>query len=215
MAVKLRGVIFDLDGTLADTLPICISAFRDAVLGAGGRSYTDDEVTALFGPTEEGMLRHALAERWEEAMPSYLRLYEQAHDACTEPFAGIDAVLRTLQSRGVSMAVVTGKGPHSAEISLRRLCLITYFDLVEAGSPDGPIKPAAIRRVLDHWNIPAAEVAYVGDVPTDMDAAAEVGVVGLGAAWAATSTLRAAPASAAAHTFTTVDTFARWIADHT
>lgn len=213
--MKLRGVIFDLDGTLADTIPICISAFRDTVVGAGGRSYTDDEVTALFGPSEEGMLRHALAERWEEAMPSYLRLYERAHDACTEPFAGIDAVLRTLHSRGILTAVVTGKGPHSAEISLRRLGLLPYFDLVEAGSPDGPIKPAAIRRVLDRWGVPPAEVAYVGDHPHDMDAATEVGMVGLGATWAATAVLRADPSPAATHTFATVDTFAEWIAERT
>jgi beta-phosphoglucomutase-like phosphatase (HAD superfamily) len=53
---RLAGAIFDLDGTLVDTLPVCFAAFRRAFERLGGPPHSDDAIRALFGPSEEGMM---------------------------------------------------------------------------------------------------------------------------------------------------------------
>ena len=55
--MRLAGAIFDLDGTLADTLPACFAAFRTACAKLGGPAYTDAQIRGLFGPSEEGMVQ--------------------------------------------------------------------------------------------------------------------------------------------------------------
>ena len=58
--MSIKGVIFDLDGTLADTIPVCISAFRSAFERYSARGWDEEEIEALFGPTEEGSCRRAV-----------------------------------------------------------------------------------------------------------------------------------------------------------
>jgi pyrophosphatase PpaX len=65
---RLAGAIFDLDGTLVDTLPVCFAAFRRAVERLRGPPYSDDAIRALFGPSEEGMMQRAMPGQWREAV---------------------------------------------------------------------------------------------------------------------------------------------------
>ncbi len=204
-------MVFDLDGTLADTIPVCIAAFRSAFEKFTGRRYTDGEIEALFGPTEEGSCRLAVPDDWRGCLEAYLDGYERAHAELTEPFPGIEDALRLVKERRISLAVVTGKGPVSAQISLRRLGLESYFELVETGSPDGPIKPESLRRVLARWGMEPHEVAYLGDVAYDMEAAVEVGMIPLGAAWAESSTVHEALSTKPEAAFHDVGTFIEWI----
>jgi phosphoglycolate phosphatase-like HAD superfamily hydrolase len=205
--MTLSGVIFDLDGTLADTLPICIVAFRQALKEYTGRVYTDREITTLFGPSEEGVFLYATPDRAQEAVQFYWKAYEQAHQSVRAPFPGILDALRFLKEHSIRVAVVTGKGPHSAAISLRLLGLAFAFDIVESGSPLGVIKPEAIGRVLARWQLPPAEVAYVGDATTDVTSARQAGVIPLAAAWAPTADYEALRAMEPAATFRTVEEF--------
>ena len=209
--MKLDGVIFDLDGTLGDTLPVCFAAFWRALEGFSSRHYTDGEIAALFGPSEEGMIRRMVPDRWQACLETYLAVYEEESARSAWRFPGIEAGLRLLQRRGVALAIVTGKGARSAAISLRHLGLAGFFDIVETGSPDGSVKPLAIHRVLTKWGVPPNRVAYVGDVPTDMEAAREAGVIPLAASWAASADADSLGASLPLETFRDVQSFIAWI----
>ena len=77
--MHIDGMIFDLDGTLAETLPVCFGAFREVFASYLGRSYDDAEIYALFGPSEEGILQQLLAERWESGLRDYLVAYDRLH----------------------------------------------------------------------------------------------------------------------------------------
>jgi pyrophosphatase PpaX len=204
-------VIFDLDGTLTNTLPLCISAFRHVFDTLLHTHYTDQEIIAMFGVSEEGMIRALMPTDWQQGVAAYLAEYERLHDHYAQVFPEIEDALRLLQRRGTRMAVVTGKGAGSAAITLHRLGLAPYFDLVETGSPDGSIKPRGIRTVLAHWRIAAQEAAYLGDAPYDMQASAEVGVLPLGASWADTATVTARSDPPPAVLFTTVAHFVQWL----
>ena len=180
----IRGVIFDLDGTLGDTLPVCYRAFSQVLGRRLGRPFSDTEIHSMFGPSEEGILARLCPADPEGALNEYLAEYRAAHLQCPRPFRGISRALETLQCRSIQLAIVTGKGPRSAQISLDAFDLGRFFPLVEAGSPDGGVKPAAMRRVLSRWGFAASEAVAVGDSPSDIRSAKEVGITSVAAAWA-------------------------------
>ncbi len=209
----LQGAIFDLDGTLGDTLPVCFQAFATVLQNRLGRRYSDTEIHAMFGPSEEGILARHFPGDAHDALKEYLREYTQAHKACDGPFPGMREALELLRGRGVKLAVVTGKGPQSARISLEAMRLAEYFPVVEAGSPAGGVKPAAMRRVLGKWGLVPEVVASIGDSPSDVRSAKDVAMRSVAAAWAPGSN----PASLAAclpdRLFRDVAAFRAWLED--
>ncbi len=110
---KIKAVIFDLDGTLANTLPLCIEAFRQSVEPLINRSISDADIIATFGPSEEGTIMALAPNHYDKGIADYLHYYEQLHDMCPIPFGGMKEILQTLKNKGVRIAMVTGKGKHS------------------------------------------------------------------------------------------------------
>jgi HAD superfamily hydrolase (TIGR01549 family) len=178
-----------------------------------GKLFTPQDIIALFGPSEEGMFQRQLPETWAEALDMYLLEYERAHLACREPFPGLLPLLVTLKGRGVRLGIVTGKGTRSAGISARVWGLDRYFDGIEAGSEEGPVKPAGIRAFLTRWAVAPPTVAYVGDAPYDVDAAKEAGVLAVAAAWAASADVEALAARQPHRLYRTVAEFVAWAED--
>ena len=209
--MRLEGVVFDLDGTLADTLPVCFHANRTVFASFLGRSFTDAEIAALFGPSEEGIIRRLIPDRWQDALARYLAEYQEAHSRFACKIPGIEEVLRFLQDRGTRLAVVTGKAAESTRISLELLGLARYFDCVETGSAEGGIKAFSLRQVLARWALPPEAVAYVGDAPTDILAAREVGVLPVAAAWATGADSTLLSSHQPRWLFTTVGEFSEWV----
>jgi pyrophosphatase PpaX len=209
--MHLRGMIFDLDGTLADTLPVCIDAFQETVQYFTGRRPEPGEITALFGPNEEGMLETLIPGHLDQTLPRFVAEYERAHGQCRQLFPGVERALDLLKQGGIRMAIVSGKGRQSAEVSLRYLGLQRWIDCVETGFADKADKPASIRKVLAHWDMPPEQAAYVGDVPSDLQSARQAGVLPVGAAWAATSTLRDMPTLTSELIFYEINDFIQWI----
>lgn len=183
----LNAVIFDFDGTIGDTLPLCIAATRCAAEPFAGRHFEDEEIVATFGPDEEGMIRALIPQHGAEGLDAYLRCYRELHGMCPRPFDGIAGVLRELRAKGIVVALVTGKGRGSCEISLREYGLAGCFDHVETGSPLGQRKIEGIRAVLDRFRLAPEEAAYVGDTPGDILSARRAGVKIFSAAWASTT----------------------------
>ncbi|RZK18602.1 MAG: hypothetical protein EOO56_15770, partial [Hymenobacter sp.] len=99
---SLQAVLFDLDGTLANTLPLCIEAFRQAIEPATGQALTDEAIIATFGPSEEGTIRALAPAHYEESLAAYLRHYERLHPQYDTPFAGISELLHDLRHLGAS-----------------------------------------------------------------------------------------------------------------
>ncbi len=206
-----KGFIFDLDGTLGDTLPICLEAFRLTFQKFTGKIFVDDEISVYFGRTEEGVVNQVVPDNAASAVEFYQKTYERLHQSLTAPFPGIKEVLSLLREKGARLAVVTGKGPDSAVVSMKYLGLQPYFEYLETGTPAGPNKPEAVQQVLQKWGIRPDETAYVGDTPYDMEAALSVGVHPLGAGWAPKAALSPHNPGAALMVFTTVKQFSEWM----
>jgi phosphoglycolate phosphatase/pyrophosphatase PpaX len=112
--MRFAGMIWDLDGTLANTLPVCIAAMQHALAAHTGRHYSDAEIVALFGVTEAGMIQRVIQDGWREAERAYLAEYERLHDSTLTVFPGIEETLQGLRDRSIRLAIVTGKGQESA-----------------------------------------------------------------------------------------------------
>lgn len=184
---KIKTVIFDLDGTIANTLPLCILAFKKSIEPLLGKSLTDEEIIATFGPSEEGTIRTLIPEQEEKGVAAYLEHYEALHYTCPVAFEGIVELLELLRQKNIQLAMVTGKGKHSTRISLKQFGLGKYFEVLETGSPDGPDKINGIKRVIEKLNADFSESIYVGDAPSDIKYCKEVGLPIVAAAWATTA----------------------------
>jgi len=209
--VRLQGIIFDFDGTLADTLALCCDAVREVARRHLDQHYSDAEIVAMFGPNESGIFQRIAGERWQVCFDEFLTIYERGHGDRATLFPGIPELLADLAERGIEVAIVTGKGAESADISLRLFDLARYFSIVESGSPEGSVKPAAIRRIVERWGLPPETVAYIGDAPNDVTEARAAGVIPLAAAWATMADREALLAREPVVTFATVAEFADWI----
>jgi phosphoglycolate phosphatase-like HAD superfamily hydrolase len=212
--MSLKGVIFDLDGTLGDTLPVCFAAFREVFRTYLGEEYSDQQIRGLLGPSEEGVLQRAIPNHFPATFEAYLAAYERAHAGCDRAFCGIEDALDLLTLRGVRRGLVTAKGRRSAEITLRFLGLAGRFDPIEAGSAEGNIKADNMRRVLAAWGLEPSAVACLGDAPSDIRAAREVGAMPLAAAWASTVQLATLESAGPSVIFATVDEFVAWLRQH-
>lgn len=186
--MRLSGVIFDLDGTLGDSVPVSVEAIIRTVAAFTGKSYSYAEILARFGPVEQGIIRQLVSEEdWEASYQRFLQEYEALHETgAYGVFPGIPEALELLHEHQVPTAVVTGKGLDSARISLRYFGLADAFEMVEAGSMEGSIKEVCIQKVAQAWNLPPEEIIYVGDAVSDVAIARRAGVKPVSAAWAGT-----------------------------
>lgn len=188
--MNLRGLIFDMDGTLVDTMAICEQCLRETIARFTGRSLSNTEVYDLFGPSEEGILWNVLGDKTPSAYRFFLNMYEQMHEDCTKiVFPGVYDLLAHLRASGIHTAIATGKGPETAAITLRYTGLEPYIERVETGFLEGGNKPRSIETVLESWGMFPSQAAYVGDAPSDMRAAQQAGVLPVGAAWSETALL--------------------------
>ncbi|MCC8180314.1 MAG: HAD family hydrolase [Planctomycetes bacterium] len=183
----LKAVLFDIDGTLGDTMPLCIECFQRAIAAVTGKRVDEKEILARFGPSEEGMLQQMVPDQAEQAVFAYLQHYEQLHGMCPEPFPGVVDMLDYLQGKNVLMGVVTGKGRRSAVITLRQYGLSNYFQAMETGSPFAAIKDIGMKKFMNNHRLSPDEAVYVGDTAADVAEAKKSQIRCFAAAWAESS----------------------------
>ena len=183
--IKLAA--FDLDGTIADTIPLCIEAFGEAVSPYAGHTLSREEIVQTFGLNEVGMVKAVVRDRWEEALADFYRIYEARHAQCEKPFEGIIPLIRGLKARGVTVAMITGKAEESCHITLKRLGLGGLFADVKTGSEFKNCKKDSLLFLMDKYGLSPEECVYVGDAVSDVTAAGGAGVRCLSAAWSSSA----------------------------
>lgn len=210
--MKLECVIFDIDGTMADTLDLCVLAFQETFKKELGKSYEKAEIFQYFNVAEGGIIsKFASQEQYSTTLETYYRELEILHRQKDVVMPGIRELLHDLHSRNIFMAVVTGKGKRSAELSLREMDLLKFFSIIESGSDDAPDKTIGLKRILNKFQIDPQKAIYIGDIESDMHSALRVGMWAAGAVWASTATLHQNGWGDKVTLFNTVSDFQQWI----
>jgi pyrophosphatase PpaX len=188
-----------------------IQAFQRTVEYFNGRRPEPPEIFALLGSNEEGILAKMIPGLLDLTFPYYLRGYKELHNLCPKPFMGITRVFEIIKHKHFSVAIVTGKGSHSAAISIKLLVLDQHIQIVETGFQDRADKPLSIRNVLRKWECWPSCVAYVGDTASDMRVAQIAGVIPLGAAWAESSEFHNKTGPLSFQAFYTIPNSIKWL----
>ncbi|WP_294393285.1 phosphoglycolate phosphatase [uncultured Sphingomonas sp.] len=176
-------VVFDLDGTLADTAPDLTAALNHALGVLGRRPIPAAEVRHMVGHGARALLRKGLAETGtvddalvEQGFPVFLDYY-QAHIADgTRPFDGVEQALAALEQRGVRLAICTNKLGGLAGQLVDALGWTGRFDVIVGGDtlPQRKPDPAPVHAAIERAG--GGRAAFVGDSISDTDAARAAGI---------------------------------------
>ena len=188
---KMKLVIFDLDGTLLNTLDDLAQAANAALRACGFAERSVDEVRQFVGNGVTKLLERALPEgqknpenlaRLKQAFFDYynLHLWDQ-----TRPYPGIESLLETLQVRGIKLAIASNKYQRAVEELVAHFFPHISFAAVWGQREDIPTKPdpRMVHEILRACDVSAADTLYVGDSAIDMQTAQNAGVRACGVTW--------------------------------
>ncbi|MBY6036609.1 HAD-IA family hydrolase [Fictibacillus nanhaiensis] len=181
-----KAVIFDFDGTLADTLPVCFYAFQQVFRKFDSTELSSEEIKAMFGPSETGIIRNNLThESKDEAIELYYDMYLKHHDELVKNDQDIDDLLTHLKEEGYQLGIVTGKARRSLDISLAALQMENFFDVIMTGDDvDNPKPhPEGIFMALHLLGIKNEEALFIGDSEADILAGLAAKVTTIGVHW--------------------------------
>ena len=171
------GFIFDIDGTLTSTNQLIFDSFNFIAKKYLYRTFSDEEIIALFGPTEDVILKEWCGDNYEDARKEYYKYYSE-HHGIARLYNGIKEILRHLKSKNYPVGIFTGKGRTASLITLEKLGVDHYFDLIVTGDDVEKHKPSpeGIMKFVKHFGLIPERVLMIGDSVSDVIASKEAGV---------------------------------------
>jgi pyrophosphatase PpaX len=183
--VRFPVVLFDFDGTVVDSGAIILASMQHATETVLLRRYSEQELMVnVGGPGLEAQMEAFAPDRVDELVRVYREHNAALHDQL-EAFHGIEAALATLKSEGRKLGLVTAKRRTSVDLAFAHLPIAHFFDTVVGGDDTELHKPhpAPLLLGLERLGAEAADAAYVGDSPYDMQAAKAGGLFAVGVSW--------------------------------
>lgn len=183
----LSTFLFDLDGTLIDSIELIMSSFRHTMLTHRGAVPPDGDWRAGFGrPLRPQLARYARDADEVTRMAATYRAHNlEHHDRLVRPYAGIRPALAALAARGARLGIVTSKNRAAAERGLRHCGLDGFFDVLVTSDDVTEHKPhpAPVLAALARLEARPAETVFIGDSPHDCQAGRAAGVSTAAALW--------------------------------
>ena len=187
--MKYRGIIFDLDGTLINTLGDLTDAMNHSLAQLGCPLRTQKECRRMIGNGLAKFAERALPENCKHLRDNLQNImvshYQQHCLIKTAPYEEIEEIVRLLGNKGVRLAVLTNKNQEPAEAIVRHFWDDGVFDPVIGICCGRKIKPdpQITLEILEQWQLAASEVIFVGDSEVDMQTANAAGVTPVGCEW--------------------------------
>lgn len=188
-SMTYAAAIFDLDGTLLDTLTDLCNSANHALRTVGRPTHPREDYNTLVGQGVDKLFIDALGPDYQhlhsQAVAAFHAHYADHRFDTTAPYPGIWRLLTTLQSSGIKLGVLSNK-PHLATIDV----IDRYFSDLDwavvrghkAGSAPKPV-PTSAREVIEEMGITAERCVYVGDTKVDMLTGKAAGMFTVGVSW--------------------------------
>lgn len=209
------ALLFDLDGTLVDSIELILRSARHAFVGFGGRVPSDDEWRAGIGRPLAAVFReYAPEERETERLIGRYREYQLAnHDRLLHAYEGIVPALRAFAAAGHPMAIVTSKADWLARRALEHVGISDLFPVLVGCDTCVNHKPhpEPVERALALLGIAPGNAIFFGDSPHDIASGRAAGVGTVGVTWGACSREKI-EASGADHVIDNVTQLTRMVA---
>ena len=189
--MKNRLAIFDLDGTLLDTIGDLAEACNYMLSLRELGSHTREEYAKMVGNGILNLVKRALPEelRTDEyamaARADFLDFYTANIDRHTRPYEGIYEVLRTLQDEGWSLAVASNKFDEGTQKLVRSIFPDIHFSAIYGNKEGFPLKPdaALLDLIIKECDADIATTWMIGDSGVDIQTATNAGVRSIGCSW--------------------------------
>lgn len=187
-----RAVIFDLDGTLSNTIASIKYCADRALSAVGCGPFTEQQYKSFVGDGAATLIRRALTAggdeeqvHFEKAFALYREILKEHCMYQVHPYDGIPELLAGLKERGLKLAVLSNK-PHGESISVvETLFGESCFDIIQGQQEGIAIKPSpeGVFRIMGQLKMTAEDILYLGDTGTDMKTGKSAGAFTVGALW--------------------------------
>ena len=182
-------IIFDLDGTLLDTLADLSDAANYALRECGYPERTDNEIKYFIGNGVENLIRRAIPkntpeDKMQECLAIFKIYYMHNSRNNTKPYKGIIPLLETLKKKKFKIAVLSNKFDNA----VKKLCNEYFFGLIDIAvgtSSEINLKPSpdGVLKILEEFGSDKNKTVLIGDSEVDAETAINAGVNFLGALW--------------------------------
>lgn len=190
--MKKKAVIFDLDGTLSDSI-YSIKYSGDKMLeDFGFKPFPVEQYKYFVGDGAANLVKRALIAsgdtelvHFEKGYALYREIFKENCMYRVRPYEGIRELLATLKAQEIRISVLSNK-PHAETVNvIETLFGEGFFDVIQGQKENVAIKPSpeGVFQILEQLNLKVSEVLYLGDTATDMKTGRNAGAFTVGALW--------------------------------
>ena len=190
--MKYQAAIFDMDGTLIDSLEDLTDSVNEAMAHYGFKSHTLEECRYFVGNGARKLIERSIpkdkasySDFVSEVLEYYNGCYKRHLTNKTHPYDGILDMLKRLQEKNISLGVCTNKQQFAADEIISAMFPDNMFGAVigdQKGLPRKP-DPAKVLKIAAQFKIKPERVAYFGDTSVDMETAHNAGFLSIGVTW--------------------------------
>lgn len=182
--MKTSAVLFDLDGTLVNSLPFILDTYKK-VFGKLNLAWADGEVARWIGRPLKEIAGYFAGERKEEFLKTYEFYYNQDFDNNINPFPGTFEMLDGLIKKGLRLGIVTSKGKYSADRTVKITGLERFMEVMVTAHDVNIYKPfpEPVLKALRDLNLTPGQALYVGDSYLDVETGKSAGTTTLAVTW--------------------------------
>lgn len=187
--MKYKLAIFDLDGTILNTLEDLADSCNHILYQFNLPLHTTNEIRFMVGNGIPKLIERAIPDgknncKYNDILQSFINYYEKNCSNKTTPYQGIEEALQKMKKDGIKLAVNSNKVSAAAE----QLCNYYFpniFDFVSGSSPDIPVKPnpAGVEKILHHLEMKKEKTVYIGDSDVDIITAQNAGIDSISVSW--------------------------------
>jgi len=184
-AAGFNPVVFDLDGTVVDTVELIVESFRFATRSVLDEVLPDEVILAGVGQPLMAQMERLSAVHARELYDVYREYNHRRHDELIRGYEGVSEVLGALKDAGRRLGIVTSKSSDTTAMAFRAVGLREHFDVVVTASDTTEHKPSPVplHLCLERLGAQAEGSLYVGDAPADITAGRAAGMATAAVAW--------------------------------